>query len=958
MKIRDEKIARNANPLALVAVAQQYLDTYYQAPKSHRSYAPPAKTSPLTRSHATTRNKGKEIAKPIIPPSESTSEEDSDPEQAQRDKDMQKNLALIAKYFKKIYKPINNNLITSSKSKNKNTSPKYKNDNQTGQFGNQRTMTVVGARETIGSHVVQKTGIQCFNCKEFGHFAKECRKPKRAKDYNYHKENMLLCKQAEKGVPLCAEQTDWLDDTDEELDEQELEAHYMHHFEQPVSINNTCVVEKVDSNVIPDSSNVCDNDNQADKNAKECDDERVVLANLIANLKRDTDENKKIHKQLKKANTSLSHKLQECKSALAECKSSLEKSNRPRDRYLVALHDKEVELAKYMTFKDHTIENDKLERKLKETLGLLAQKENDIKEDLQYVQSLEKEIDELESDKADFSNIYDLLFQECVSKDVMFCKENESTVFLKEHEQYFKIQDLKAQLQEKNIAISELKKLIEKCKGKFVETMFDRPFVIRQPNALKIPKPSVLGKPTTFSDSLERKDFSKTNSVTKTNMSESLSKPVTTQTLPQNRNQAVRNTNVIKPGMYQIDTSTTQARAPQLPQTSRNTNPRVSTSTGVTHETSVSMPRLKSTQMKDKIMQIILFIVESGCTKHMTRNLKLLCNFIEKYLGTVRFENDQFALILDLETSSPTPICFLAKASPTQAWFWHQRLSYLNFDTINLLSKKDIMNGLPKLKYVKDQLCSSCELSKAMRSTFKTKTVPSSKGLFHMDLCGPMRIESISEKKYILVIFDDYSRYTWTYFLRSKDETPKVLKYFLKMIQLNLQAQGYRVYNKRTRLIVESIHINFDEIKEFSMASVENNTSSPAPQRQKVSDYDNFGPVPLLQQTSVHNSTELKTHDHNNELSSSKLAPNVSPSADTTAPSQQELDLLFGPLYDEFLTVGPEAAESSSRNIDNSNMHTFYQRHRSYYHWTKDHPLEQVRGNPSKPVQTRRQCGN
>ncbi|GJT48731.1 hypothetical protein Tco_0974888 [Tanacetum coccineum] len=127
---------------------------------------------------------------------------------------------------------------------------------------------------------------------------------------------------------------------------------------------------------------MCDNDNQADQNTKECDDERAVLDNLIPNLKLDTDENKKIQKQLKKANTSLSHELQECKSALVECKSSLGESNKTRDRYLVAFHDKEVELEKYKIFKDHTIENDTLECKLKETLGLLAQKEHDIKEGL------------------------------------------------------------------------------------------------------------------------------------------------------------------------------------------------------------------------------------------------------------------------------------------------------------------------------------------------------------------------------------------------------------------------------------------------------------------------------------------------------------------------------------------------------------------------------------------------
>ncbi|GJZ86595.1 hypothetical protein Tco_0658205 [Tanacetum coccineum] len=202
--IRAERIAKSANPLALLAAAQPYSDTYYQAPKPQRSNA----TSSSTRPSASTRHKGKEIAKPVTPQSESVSEEDSDPEQAQRDKDMQKNLALLAK------------------NKTEDTTPRYNNDNQSGQFGNQRTMTVAGTRETVGSPVVQQTGIQCFNCKGFGHYAKECRKPKRVKDYTYHKEKIMMCKQAEQGVPLQAEQADWLADTDEEIDEQELEAHY------------------------------------------------------------------------------------------------------------------------------------------------------------------------------------------------------------------------------------------------------------------------------------------------------------------------------------------------------------------------------------------------------------------------------------------------------------------------------------------------------------------------------------------------------------------------------------------------------------------------------------------------------------------------------------------------------------------------------------------------------------
>ncbi|GJT60780.1 retrovirus-related pol polyprotein from transposon TNT 1-94 [Tanacetum coccineum] len=293
------------------------------------------------------------------------------------------------------------------------------------------------------------------------------------------------------------------------------------------------------------------------------------------------------------------------------------------------------------------------------------------------------------------------------------------------------------------------------------------------------------------------------------------------------------------------------------------------------------------------IVQLILFIVDSGCTKHMTGNLSLLYNFVENYLGIVHFGNDQFAPILgyedlvqgnitinkvyyveglnhnlfsvgqfcdtDLEvafrkstcfvrdlqgndlltgnrgtdlytislqeTTSSTPICLMAKASPTQAWLWHRRLSHLNFDYINLLSKKDVMIGLPKMMYVKDQQCSSYEVSKAKRSSFKSKTVPSSKGrlnLLHMDLCGPMRVASINGKRYILVIVDDYSRYTWTLFLRSKDETLEVLKDFLTMIQRNLQALVIFVgIDRGTEFLNKTLNVFFKE------EGIEHQTSTP-----------------------------------------------------------------------------------------------------------------------------------
>nr|GFA13810.1 hypothetical protein [Tanacetum cinerariifolium] len=199
-------IAKNAKPLALVAAAQKYPDPYNQAPKSHKSYAPPSKQSSSTRSHASTRYTGKEIAKPITPPSESASSEED------KDRDC-----------------------------------------------------VAEAKETVGSQ-----------------------------------EKMLLCKQTEKGVPLQAEQTDWLKDTDEEIDEQELEAHYsyMAKIQEVPTTNSGTDTEPFEKDY---------------QNAEECDNERVVLANL----KLDIDESKK---DLKKAKASLAHELNECKPLKETCR--------------------------------------------------------------------------------------------------------------------------------------------------------------------------------------------------------------------------------------------------------------------------------------------------------------------------------------------------------------------------------------------------------------------------------------------------------------------------------------------------------------------------------------------------------------------------------------------------------------------------------------------------------------
>nr|GEU36182.1 retrovirus-related Pol polyprotein from transposon TNT 1-94 [Tanacetum cinerariifolium] len=122
----------------------------------------------------------------------------------------------------------------------------------------------------------------------------------------------------------------------------------------------------------------------------------------------------------------------------------------------------------------------------------------------------------------------------------------------------------------------------------------------------------------------------------------------------------------------------------------------------------------------------------------------------------------------DMMASSP--ICLFSKASKTKSWLWHRRLSHLNFGAINHLAKKGLVRGLPKLKFKKDHLCSACTMGKRKNKSYTPKSKDTNQEklyLLHMDLCGPMRVKSVYGKKYILVIVDDYSRFTWVKCLSS-----------------------------------------------------------------------------------------------------------------------------------------------------------------------------------------------
>nr|GFA30292.1 hypothetical protein [Tanacetum cinerariifolium]GFA45400.1 hypothetical protein [Tanacetum cinerariifolium] len=485
---------------------------------------------------------------------------------------------------------------------------------------------------------------------------------------------------------------------------------------------------------------------------------------------------------------------------------------------------------------------------------------------------------------------------------------------------------------------------------------------------------------------------------------------------------------------------------------------------------------------------------------------KASTNFVEKFLGTVKFGNDQIAPILgygdlgnDLltgscgtylysithqDTSSPNPIFLMAKVISSQAWLWHRRLSHLNFDTINLISKNDIVIGLPKLKFLKDHLCSSYKtpevlidflrlvqrgiyaqvrivrtdkgtefLNKTLYAYFASEGIPHQTSVArtpkqngvverqNRTLVEAARTMLSSAKVLLFFWAEAIATACFTQncslVIPRLEKTPYHIindwklsvKFFYLFCSLcyivrdgenldkmkgkgdacifvgySTQSRAYRVFNKRTRVIVETIHVNFDELP------------------QMASDHVNSDPVPQCQRTTI---------EHDSLSPGLQRQENV-PQAATTVTTLNELDLLFSSMFDEllngstqvmsessavttadalnqcqqqhttplnihttpepscqvptqaptvttteninqaemisenaqveddefiniFCTPVQDREETSSCHVDSSNMHTFYQRHPSEHRWTKDHPLEQVFGNPSQSVRTRRQ---
>nr|GEU44661.1 hypothetical protein [Tanacetum cinerariifolium] len=807
-----------------------------------------------------------------------------------------------------------------------------------------RTVNVAGTRENVGSQVVQKTGIQCFNCKEYGHFAKECRKPKRVKDSTYHMEKMLLCKQAEQGVPLQAEQYDWLADTDEEVDKQELEARYsymakiqevptansstdsepieqvqtdagynvfandLQHSEQSELVSDTCLVETDDINVIFDSPDMCEDDIQNDQNDVESDDDCVMLANLKLDTKQTEFEKYKAFNDRTIDYDKLELKLKEALGQIAYKDTIIREGLKTKAYELSVVKEKHDELMKQSLLTKSHYEG-LVEQKTKtesDSLKFVHELKQEMHTDLKYVESLEKEIDELESEKAEFSDI-------------------------------------------------EFKKLIEKGNGISVDTKFDRPSVVRQPNAQRIPEPSV------------------------TNVSEGLSKPVTAQTLPQTARQALSNTNVLKPGIL------CQFLVMEIwfKEMSRSTGFTMSKASITISSQLVNFVmriwRLLSGSLH-VLLDIFRVTIYSSIIIDLISIQYLFKNQIHQLHSVLWLRPYQLKHGYGIEgfliLTSTHQLAFKegyrdwsakAKIFPVITVRTDRGTEFLN-KTLNAFFKEEGIEHQTSTARRPEQNGVVERRNRTLVEAARTMLSASQLPLFFWaeaiaTACYTQNRSMIipTHEKTPYDIINDrkpsikhlYIFGCMCYITRDSENLDKMKEKGDRCILVgySTQSKGYRVYNKRTRMIVKSIHVRFDEIKEVSETSVVNNTSGLIPQRQKASDYNNPDPVPPRQ--------------------------DVSSSADADIPSQQELNLLFGPLYDEFLNAGSNPStnvQSTSAPSTHTNVHAEENNNDQAEEGgqlqddkftnpfcapaqeeVESSSHNNVSGNPSRPVQTRRQ---
>nr|GEU87218.1 retrovirus-related Pol polyprotein from transposon TNT 1-94 [Tanacetum cinerariifolium] len=302
-------------------------------------------------------------------------------------------------------------------------------------------------------------------------------------------------------------------------------------------------------------------------------------------------------------------------------------------------------------------------------------------------------------------------------------------------------------------------------------------------------------------------------------------------------------------------------------------------------------------------------------------------------------DNNLYTLSLE-DMMASSPICLLSKVSKTKSWLWHGRLSHLNFVTINHLARHDLVRGLPKLKFKKDHLCSACAMGKSKKKPHTPKyedTNHEKLYLLHMDLSSPMHVTSVNGKKYILIIVNDYSRFTW--------QNGVVERRNHTLIEA---ARTMLIYAKASLFLWAEAVV----IRELEQVTTESRyccsrtaalTYSPS-----STTVDLEAPSPSDSQTSLETQSHVISNDveeENHDLDVAHINNNLF-FGDEESPKTPTFrdDPLHESLHEDLTSQG------SSSNMRQN--HTLFE---SLGRWTKDHPIANMIGNPSRSVTNRKQ---
>nr|GEW00548.1 hypothetical protein [Tanacetum cinerariifolium] len=849
------------------------------------------------------RNKGKAIVNSPLPIYDQEPSMVVEDDEMSKEKEIDKLMALISLSFKKIYKPTNNNLRTSSNTSraNQDNSPRI---NRGTRYDNQRIINVVRARENV---------------------ARECQKPKWAKDAAYHKEKMLLCKQEEAGFQLNAEQADWRDETDDESEDQELKAHYMYMAQ----------IQEVTSDAVDDSGPIFDSDplqkiDQDDDDDDDLANERDLLFSLIEKLKCEIDDIKNRNKFLETSNKVLVDKLKGEIEDFKNKNKSLESLNK---------HFKEAnnELSKT---------NELMYKDLKKFQAELD-RHKDVKYASKELFTHQETIFILSQEKEAQLKFYKTREDKKIDKVIVL--EN-------------KIKDLDNIVYKTDQLVQTMNMLNRNCKTSFAKPKFLKKAQRRNPYLLS--QISTRNSENTVLNEIGR-----------------LSREY----------YYADHMNAIL-GVYTELDEVTNLQCDYLEMLDKCECLEKELSKRVIPTTSVSRPQLKSNQKEDRVM---------------LNNSQGKKQDVEDHPRNVKFSKNKTLVQRGLHAQ--VRIVRTDKGKE----FLNKTL-HAYFASEGIHHQTSVARTPKQNDVVKRRNRTLVEAARTMLSAAKVPLFFWAEAIAtvcftqNRSLVIPRHEKTpyhiINDQKPSIKFF--YIFGSLCYIVRDGENLDKIKENgdACIFVGYSTQSRAYRVFNKRTRVIVETIHVNFDELPQMASDHV---SSDPVPKCQRAAlEHKSLSPGPQCQEnvpqedrivtTSneldllfslmidellngstqvVSKSFAVTTADAHNQCQQqfktplntqttpepTCQVPSHAPTVTSTENINQAKSIIENAqvkndgFINIFCTPVQDRGETSSHHVYSSHMHTFYQHHPSEHRWTKDHLLEQVNGNPSQLVRTRRQ---